>query len=115
VSTTWSNITDTDGDGYRTRARLTWNTNVSVGCTKSAFARIFSRALGDTTWFLVGSSACYNVLGSKPSNPFSMFIQGLPMSCYDFRVDVLECGGTEVKASRGPADDPHLTIQCFEP
>lgn len=111
----WSNITDTDGDGYRTRARLNWTTLVSTGCTKSVFARIYSRPMGDSTWTLLASSACYTVTGGK-NTTFNMFLQpSLPMNCYQFRIDVLECGGTEAKATRGPADDVDLNNQCWEP
>jgi len=115
VGTTWSNITQGTDPLYRTRGRLGWNTNVTTGCVKSVFAKIYYRPQGDSTWTLYGSSACYNVLGSNKNNFYYMFIQALPKSCYEFRVDVLECGKAEVKATRGPADDAHLTDQCFEP
>jgi len=114
VSTSWSNITLGIDPGYRTRGRLTWSTNVSTGCVRSVFAKIYTRPQGDSTWMLFGSSSCYTVSGSK-TTPFSMFLQALPKSCYDIRIDLLECGKADVKASRGPADDTHLTNQCFEP
>jgi len=112
-ATSWSNITNGPDPGYRTRGRLTWNTNVSSGCVKSVFAKIYTRPMGDSTWTLFGSSACYSVSGNK-TTPFSMFLQGLPKNCYDIRIDIFECGKADVKATRGPADDTHLTNQCFE-
>ena len=113
TSASWSNKADADSDGYATRARLTWGTNVGMGCTKSVFARIYSRPQGGTTWTLVTSSPCYSVPGRTVN--FSLFIESLPMNCYDFRIAVFECGGTTEKTSRGPADDIDLTNQCFEP
>jgi len=114
TAASWSNKTLAT-DGYITRARLTWNTMVlGIGCTKSVFAKIYTRPLGDSTWTLLTSSPCYTVSVGK-NNPYSLFIQSVPKNCYDFRIDVLECGGTEVKASRGPADDTDLANQCFEP
>jgi len=113
VGASWSNKTDADSNGYYTRARLTWNTTVNpVGCSKLVFARVYTRPQADTTWTFFGSSSCYT---AKTNTSFSMFIQGLPRSCYQLRVDVLECGATVVKASRGPADDADLNNQCFEP
>jgi PKD repeat protein len=113
TNASWSNVTDGDNDGYATRARLTWGTNLAALCTRSVFARIYSRPVGETSWTLVVSTACYTVPGRTTN--FSQFIQGLSLGCYEFRIDVLECGGTEVKASRGPGDDADLTNRCFEP
>jgi PKD repeat protein len=111
----WTNVSDTDGDGYRTRGRLTWNVNVSpAGCSKSVFARIYYRAVGETTWLLKSQTDCYTVLGSRALNPRSEFIEGLPFGCYDFRIVLYECGGTVEKAVLEPTGDSDLTNQCFE-
>ncbi len=114
-SATWSNKTDQDNDGYMTRARLTWSASVTIGCNKSVFAKIYYRAVGDTTWTLGPQSACYTVSGDRASTNFSAFVQNLPMSCYDFRVVLFECGGVVPVATLEPAADADLRNQCFEP
>lgn len=111
----WSNITLGTDPGYRTRARLTWTTSVSTGCTRSVFARIYVRPTGTTgTWTLYGTSSCYTVSSGKTTN-VSMFVQSLAKNCYDLRVAVYECNTTIEKAARGPGDDADLTNECFEP
>jgi PKD repeat protein len=110
---TWSNRADADTNGYFERARLTWTTGLNTGCSKSVFARIYSRPVGGATWTLVTSSPCYPVPGRAVN--YSLFIEGLPKNCYDFRIAVFECGGTTEKAAREPAADADLRNQCFEP
>jgi PKD repeat protein len=114
-SAAWSNKTDTDNDGYMTRARLTWSASVTIACNKSVFAKIYYRAVGDTPWTLGPQSACYLVSGDRASTNFSAFVQNLPMSCYDFRVVLFECGGVVPVATLEPAADADLRNQCFEP
>jgi PKD repeat protein len=111
----WSNIDDNDNDGYRTRGRLTWNVNVSpTGCSKSVFARIYYRLVGDTDWLLGPQSPCYTVTGSRTMTPRNIFIDELPFGCYQFRIVLYECDGTVAEATLEPSQDPDLDNQCFE-
>src|SRR6185436_506466 len=84
----WDTITDDDSNGFRTRARLVWNADVSGTCPKSVFGQVWYRDLGDTTWTLAGASTCYTITGNNPGDTRAMFIEGLPTGCYEFRVDL---------------------------
>ncbi|HYQ95812.1 MAG TPA: PKD domain-containing protein [Candidatus Eisenbacteria bacterium] len=111
----WTNIVDTNGDGYRTSGRLYWDANVTLTCTKSVFAKTFYRASGDTTWIPAGQSVCYTINGTNSFDVQYNIISGLPRNCYDFRIVLFECSGATEQAVRGPGDDVDLTNQCFEP
>ena len=114
TGTSWSNVTDRDGYGYRTSGRLTWNSTVTATCTKSVFARIYARADSNATWSLIGESTCYSIIGTG-SNSHNMVISGLDHACYDFGIELYECTGTVPVATREPSKDSDLTSQCFEP
>jgi PKD repeat protein len=111
----WTNRTDADADGYFESGRLNWNANVTTGCTKSVFARVYYRAVGDTAWTFYQESACYTITGNNALDTRFVIVSGLDFNCYDFRIDLYECNGTTVKATRAPADDADLTAECFEP
>jgi PKD repeat protein len=112
---TWPNHSDADLDGYWTSGSLRWNANVSVGCSKSVFAKIYYRAQGDATWTLKGQSPCYTITGNSSFDTRTFLVTMLPRNCYDFRIVLFECSGTVEKAVREPTDDADLASKCFEP
>ena len=111
----WSGHLDTNNDGYWSSGNLRWNANVGVGCTKSVFAKIYYRVAGDSSWTFKGQSPCYTITGTSSFDTRTFTISGLTRNCYDFKIDLYECAGTVVMASRGPTDDPDLLSHCFEP
>lgn len=111
----WTNLVDADADGYRESGRLTWDADVSNGCTKSVFARIYYRLEGSTSWSLLYTTSCYTITGTQTSDAYYVQLSGLATGCYEFNVDLFECGGASVVADLYPVDDPNLAAQCFEP
>ncbi len=111
----WDTITDTDHNGYSSRARLVWNADQSSECPKSVFAKVYYRGLGDTDYTLFGESACYTITGNNAGDTRAMFIQDLPLACYEFRIDLFECGGSSLVATLDAVGDGDLSNQCFEP
>jgi PKD repeat protein len=119
VSAFWDTRRDavpTGGNGYQERARLNWNADVTTGCTRSVFAKIYYRLTGTTdAWTLAGQSACYNITDNRTADYGRFTVSGLPHACYDFRIVLFECNGTEEKAVLEPTGDPDLVNECFEP
>ena len=78
------------------------------------FAKIYYQAPGDTAWTFYQQSVCYTITGNNAFDTRFVTVSGLAFNCYDFRIDLYECNGTTVKATRGPADDTDLAAECFE-
>ena len=115
VDAFWDTIKPT-GSVYHTSARLRWNADVTTGCTRSVFGKIYYRpVVGDTTWVVLGQSNCYTITGNRTLDLGSFTVSKLPMNCYQFRIVLFECMGTTEKAVLGPTDDPDLATQCFTP
>jgi len=105
---------DGDHDGCPERARVHLDANVDAGCAKSVFAKVLLRPEGSTEWAFTVQSACFTITGASTADETWVQVQNLPLSQYEIRIELYECGGTVPVASRDFADDADLDNQCFE-
>ncbi len=111
----WISGTDMDGDGYWETRRLAWDADVSdPGLTRSVKAKVYARPSGTATWTLLGTTNCYSITGQSTSDVYYADVSGFPQDSWDFKIDLYECDGTNVAATRGPGDDPDLSGKGFE-
>ncbi|OGF22881.1 MAG: hypothetical protein A2V63_12010 [Candidatus Eisenbacteria bacterium RBG_19FT_COMBO_70_11] len=112
----WTNVVNMDGDGYWERGDLTWDADVvGSGASTSVQARVFYRVAGVSNWTLLGTTNCYTITGDNQLDTYAVRIDSNVPACYEFWIDLYDCGGTLPAARRGPGDDPDLDVQCFEP
>ena len=105
---------DADGDGCAERARVHFDANVELGCSKSVFAKVLLRPKGSTVWAFELQSACFTITGTSTADETWVQVQNLPHDFYEIRVELYECGGTLPVASRDYLDDPDMDNRCFE-
>jgi len=115
VSATWTNLQIQAGETCPYRARLNWNADTQQGCSRSVFGEVSYRAVGDTTWTVLGQSVCYTISGTSTTDLGSFIVTGLPSGTYQFQVVMFDCNGTEPRASLGPTDDADLDNRCYVP
>ena len=112
----WTNVVDVDGDGFWESADLTWDADV-VGSSAAASVQgsIFYRIAGVSEWTLLGTTNCYTITGNSQLDTYAVRIGYMARACYEFWIDLYDCGGTLPAARRGPGDDPDLGVRCLEP
>ena len=111
----WESVVDADGDGYAERRTLAWNVSLGAGLrTASVSAFVYRRLTGESAWSFYFKTACWTVDAANADNSYRVVFDPLGPACYDFRIVLYECGGSDPVATRDTVDDD-LTDICFEP
>ena len=110
----WTALLDNDTDGCYESGILHWNANVDTG-DASIFAKVFWREEGTSTWILVDDTPCYTITGSVLDDRSVQVTASGSCTAYEFKIELMQCGGTAVLASRLPADDADMDDRDFGP
>jgi hypothetical protein len=111
----WSNVVDSDGDGYKRSARLIWDPNVAGSdASVSVFEKVYWRVHGTTTWNFQGMTTAHPVSGTGVGDARYIDIPGKANNRYDFRVVVLRDGTTTADDIRDSSNDSDLSNVAFE-